>query len=756
MGNRFFTLGGYQNLVKAHGILAAITFLGLIPFSIFFARFLVHGRNPRFTRKLHIWLNILALLLFTVQFILGFLAVGPERSLSNPHHGIGVALYTLFWVEIIQGCLIRKRWEGSRARFGVFTGMLHAWLGRAIALLGIAQVALGLTLYGSPEFLFILYALFVFALIVAYFVLEWLHERRRDSYASDGGSYYSDEVVSARPQHEHGGWGKLAAAGAGGAGLAALWSRRKSNQRDRPDVVGTESSATSYMTDEKYGRETNHHWGRKLLEVGALAGGIAAVKNIFGRKSRDDESVAGPYRPPLGGNQSVTTSDTMSRVEEGRPPMQPTTPPGVSPGYVRPSHPLAQTPMTPGRPGAISNSSYSYGSYISGSPSRQDRRHHTFRDALAAGGAAFAVKSLFKNRRQKKEETRAEELRTQRMEEERVARMDSAHKYTGDGAAPRRHGRIGSQSASDASSILQEHDIRPGAGTASAAAAGALADRDRIRPVGTDPTISMPGPPMGPPMSTPANFPPANYPPAPPMHGTDLSSGSERYTTASGRQRHRHHLRDEAAAGLAGAGLGAAGVEAARRRRSGQNTDSMESPPVSVKVKMHNDGRHVTLRRLTEEEAAAQRRQERRASQGARRRRNSSFSSSSGGEALGVGPSGDNRWRRTEALEAQQAAHNQTAVPSGPPPMAPYPTPPTPGNQAIDPRTGQSYHMPVPPPIPGSSPGSNLGPAGSTMSPGTETSGPSEYANNRRRRRAERAQARLAREGRAQNTVDFT
>merc|ERR1711939_614800 len=66
-----------------------------------------------------------------------------------------------------------------------------------------------------------------------------------------------------------------------------------------------------------------------------------------------------------------------------------------------------------------------------------------------------------------------------------------------------------------------------------------------------------------------------------------------------------------------------------------------------------------------------------------------------------------------------------------------YPTPPPPGTQGVDPRTGQPYHVPPPPPIPGST--SNLGPGGSAItSPGTETSGATEYANNRRRRRAER------------------
>jgi hypothetical protein len=63
--------------------------------------------------------------------------------------------------------------------------------------------------------------------------------------------------------------------------------------------------------------------------------------------------------------------------------------------------------MTTGR---TSDDTYSYYSYMSGSPSRKDRKGNTFRNALAAGGAAFAVRQLFKSRRQKKEERRAEEF----------------------------------------------------------------------------------------------------------------------------------------------------------------------------------------------------------------------------------------------------------------------------------------------------------------------------------------------------------
>jgi Eukaryotic cytochrome b561 len=768
MGNRFFTMNGYHSIVEAHGIIAAITFLGIVPAAIILARFL--GRSPFWALRMHIWLQITTLILTTVVFILGNFAVGPKRALTNPHHGIGVAIYLLVIVQVFGGALVHRREKGrSRLRLPLKV-MLHQWFGRMIALLGIAQVALGLTLYGSPVYLFVLYSLWTFGLVLLYFVLSWVHQRRMNEYDGDG-SYLSGEQVAQDGRHKGPAWGKLAAYGAAGAGLVALFRRRSARKEARPNVAGTDESGTSYISNEKDSETGNRGWGRRLLEIGAIGGTIAAARSLFRRKDRDDSSDVGPYRPPLGGNQSVG-SDSVSRIEEGRPPMRPITPPpGNSPGYVRPTHPLANPPMTPGTPGRRnSTSDYSYYSYMSGSPSRRDRRGRTFRDTLFAGGAMMGVRQLFKSRRQKKEERRIEEVRNRRLEEERLARENSQRRYTGDGITPPRRIRndgIGSHGSSDISgSIIDDRNRRPGMGSAlpvaaiGAAAAGALADRDRIRPVGDDPVIQVPGGPPGV---------PANIPPIPPTHRTDMeSSGSEVYTTVSGRPRHRHHLRDEAAAGVAGAALGAAAADATRRRHSGRNTDSLESPPVSLRVKMHNDGRHVTLRRLTEEEAIAQREAQRMENRGAgrRRRRNSSMSSGSGGEYLGGGAtSTDRRWRRNEALEAAQAnAAAQTgpvldpaAGPSTqyppPPPHDPYLAP----NQGVDPRTGQAFNLPPPPPIPGTASGLG-GAAGSITSPGTETSEATEFANNRKRRRAERAQTRLAGGGRTGggNTVDFT
>lgn len=111
MGNRFRNMSGYHSLILGHGILAAVTFLFVIPAAIFLARF--YHRNPRMALRLHIWLQIGTVLLSTALFVLGFQAVGLKRSLTNPHHGIGVALYTMILVQALGGCVIHRREKGK-------------------------------------------------------------------------------------------------------------------------------------------------------------------------------------------------------------------------------------------------------------------------------------------------------------------------------------------------------------------------------------------------------------------------------------------------------------------------------------------------------------------------------------------------------------------------------------------------------------------------------------------------------------------
>ena len=113
MGNRFREIPQYYTLILAHGILAAITFLFIVPSAILVVRFYKY-RNPYMHVRIHVWLQIMTVLLTTVIFILGFFAVGPERSLTNPHHGIGVAIFVLVLIQFIGGWWVNSREKRKR------------------------------------------------------------------------------------------------------------------------------------------------------------------------------------------------------------------------------------------------------------------------------------------------------------------------------------------------------------------------------------------------------------------------------------------------------------------------------------------------------------------------------------------------------------------------------------------------------------------------------------------------------------------
>jgi hypothetical protein len=113
MGNRFREMAGYHSLIVAHGVIATIIFLGLVPASVLIVRYYSIW-NPYWAVKYHIWLQVLTLLLTTVVFVLGWFAVGPQRSLTNPHHGIGLAIYVLVIFQILWGWFSRRANQGKR------------------------------------------------------------------------------------------------------------------------------------------------------------------------------------------------------------------------------------------------------------------------------------------------------------------------------------------------------------------------------------------------------------------------------------------------------------------------------------------------------------------------------------------------------------------------------------------------------------------------------------------------------------------
>ncbi|KAF2399703.1 hypothetical protein EJ06DRAFT_543658 [Trichodelitschia bisporula] len=709
MGNRFKDLPYYHGIVAAHGSLAAITFLGIIPAAIFFARF--YHRDSRLALRLHIMLQILTVLFATVILVLGWFAVGPKRSLTNPHHGIGLALYVLVLFQFLFGAWIHHR-EKNKVRYRLPAKlMLHQWLGRAIALLGIAQVPLGLTLYGASKVFFILYSLWMFFLFIAYFVLSFQHQTvlsvdEHGSYVS--GSHRTEITEESR---HHGRLGLLGAAGAGAA-LAALGRRRskRESSRERTDHSSRRSHSGSY--DEKSTESHRDHGMRNRLATGAAGVGLFALaRNLFSRRKDESESsdVSASYHRPLGGNHPISQSD-LSRVEQGLPPSTPTGRRYNDDGTTIPPA-IAST----GRRRRSGGSVYSDDSRDSRSqfysPGKDKRRNHGTRNTLAALGAMGYLRHKMNQRKEDKENRRVAEMRERERHNERINRANSK-RYTGDGTPSRSHRRQSSVHESDYS----ESDLTPIGGS--------------------HPELSrntLPRPSAGATLGT--NQPGTGMPPPPPMHSTIYESSNDPYV----HPRHRHEGAATAGALATGAALEAASARRDTSRRRSSNGTPQSQTPVSVQVNMQKDGGRVTLRRLTPEEAAAKR--------DARRRERGSRTRT--GSVSSAGASGDDRWRRVEEREAREAAqaaqqHNLPPPAAGPSALpGPPPGPPPPLAMS---------DLPPPPPIPATQ---SYGPGSPGGGYETTTSVADSRANsNRRRRRAERA--RIDQTVGRGSRVDFT
>lgn len=327
---------------------------------------------------------------------------------------------------------------------------------------------------------------------------------------------------------------------------------------------------------------------------------------------------------------------------------------------------------------------------------------HGVRNALMGAGLFAGVRQFWKKRQDKKDQERIEEIRRAEMEHERMARAQS-RRYTGDGHGHRRGGRY-----SPVTDVTGTTDLE-----------------------------AIHGPPGG-------------RHEIPPISASQVDELSGADTIASAERQHRRYPSTLGAGTGVAVGGAAAGPSSGHRRRSGGRDQSVDSQPVSIKVKMHDHGRRITLRQLTREEASANRETRRRdRHRRSSRRRDGSLS----------GTEGEDHWRRVEEMERQQAEEmqreaEQTPVPSavaphpgpapGPSPIDPAGIPPPGPPPAMDAMSSPTGFTPLPPPpIP-------VGPGGVNSPMSTDLSS---YASRSGRRRAER---RTQGRGVRQHSVEFT
>lgn len=659
MGNRFSTVHQYHTIILAHGIMAAMVFLFLIPLSVMLARF--YTREPAHAIRYHARLQVFSGLLLVAAFILPFFAVGPKRSLSNPHHGIGVAIFVMFVVQLLGGRLIQHIMKSRSLRV-----TLHKWLGRATALLGIVQVPLGLTLYGSPKILFILYAVWMGFLLAVYFVLNYQAEGHHERYIPAGRSeagntriteseYYSDHR-----ENEHSGLKWLGPLAAGAGIFAMMRGRKREHDDDRsrartrsPSMSRTSitrsrgptviSSRPSYLSEKYSDLPAQRSGGGGLFKaLGGAAAAFGAGKifsNFMDRRDRREEEYSAVSTETPHRNRSVRAA-TVSEFNSEYTDDVSTLPPSRAPAPTQAASAYEARRSSPRRSNVRSNISRGdmmdeseYSSYVS--PSRRPHDEPSGGGGFAKGvlatlGVGWIAKK-FADRRARKEEDRLreeEEMRSgtqfsrySNTEYQSPIRRDSRR-------PPQRRSTVtgteysdGTESTFDTQTELSTMPPKGPRNTAAGVRPSTSAlIPDEMSPPRRGERLSMPSMP-----SDPHGL----------LHRSEVDSD---VTSLADRPQGRHPSRRQMDSERAAAEAAARASSLAAREQRGRVGSSQTSGP----VRPRDDKEQVRLRKVTEEETLAQT---------SRGRRNSQSSLS----AL-ESPTKNRRYRRDDSKRRAESA----------------------------------------------------------------------------------------------------
>ncbi|CAG8487244.1 10893_t:CDS:2 [Cetraspora pellucida] len=139
------TLSTYDKLVISHAIIMFMAWMVFLPAAVFVARF---ARILSFWVNLHRGIQVfLVVPLVIAGNAVAYIAAGGYQA-SDPHKILGLILFICLFVQLTVGVFHHEMYDPCR-NYTPWWTHLHRWLGRAIVVLAIFQVPLGLSLYGA-------------------------------------------------------------------------------------------------------------------------------------------------------------------------------------------------------------------------------------------------------------------------------------------------------------------------------------------------------------------------------------------------------------------------------------------------------------------------------------------------------------------------------------------------------------------------------------------------------------------------------
>ncbi|KAI1004775.1 hypothetical protein K3495_g3443 [Podosphaera aphanis] len=598
MGNRFRSFAQYHQIIISHGILAAITFLLLVPTAIFIAQF--HSHSAFWATRLHIYIQITTILLSTAVFTLGWFAVGPARSFTNPHHGIGATIYLLVLLQALIGFFLHRRPQRKSIKKYIITYIAHQWTGRATALLGFAQVALGLTLYGSPKFLFVLHHLLNMTTGTKIVINGKLIEDQRTKRLGNflGPVSFGAGTTALFHQLDH----KDKSQSDSRTPKEKVVSARRHSRRRSESTINEKEYEGRHTKDEESGNTG------KVLSIAGVTG-LAKSWNNKKQKTEDDAASSDsdtpskrhrrPRRDSVATYEKKISEKPLEDSQSKSSKLIPIARDPVATGALNHSEPRLSTLKPMHRRESYDSDSSLDDTTIS-RPHRQKKVPESQGKVFSLFGIGWLAKKM-KNQTNLKDSERA---KAQLIEDERRDRLRDTPSRLSRNRSPKSAFRIRRGSSTNSSDLSSDDDSRPGTkpDIPTSLIKKAISQSKSQQPdkaISNDEILSMPRLPQE------------------PHRIPHQSSNTVSHIAPREKQERRNSSsrRREGETAAAAALLEAANLEAEeKRQRHSSRSRVIEHPssasegprtPVSVKIQIP-DKDHITLRRLTSAEAAAE------------------------------------------------------------------------------------------------------------------------------------------------------